>query len=340
MTTIFNEWLANVVDNHDAATGDTTDWDVTNVTVVGGTTSGGSAKFLIGSTVKNFEDLWVSSYKPYISVASQTGTNYFLLGATASMEQVIYASDLTDVPIEMKIITDFKLPTAQDGWDASVLAKLEVDILYSDESRDYFIIPYVTGITFTDRSLLNDWLRETIKPAIRPDLDITTITLIATTSALTGGLKIDQIELSESKAVTEKILVPAPPSNDYVMTSFDGYLGWIPFSNLKTPAFIFVISGVLAVNAYQGPVIGVPYACTAVELWAYVAEPQPTGVTDTVTIDIYRNGSLMDSVSILAGAQQGSSVISVPLAVNDLLNLGISAVDGSATLLTLEVRCT
>jgi len=251
----FNEWLANVVDNHDAATGDTTDWTVSNVTVVGGTVSGGQAKFLIGGTVKNFQDLWVSSYKPYLTVSEQTGEYYFLLAATASMSQIITAADLTDVPVEMKIITDFKLPTAQDGWDADVLAILEVDILYSDESRDYFVVPYVTGITFTDRSLLNDWLRETIQPAIRPDLDITTITLTATTSALTGGLQIDQIELAESKAVTEKMLRPRPPSDDYPLISTDGYMNWVPFSNLKTPAFIFVISGVLTVNAYQGPVL-------------------------------------------------------------------------------------
>ena len=335
----FDEWRDNIVDNHDAASGDTSNWSVTNVTVVGGTVSAGDAKHKIGGTVKTFEDLWVDDYKPRITVSSQTGTYYFLLGTTGSMSQVIYASDLTDTPAEVKIVTDFKLPTAQDGWDANVLAKLEVDILYSDESRDYFVIPCVTGITYDNRSLLNSWLRETIKAIIRHDLDITTITLTATTSALTGGIRINQITVQESKVTEDTTPVPEPDDDDYVLVSDDNYMKWIPFSQLKTPAFIFVISGILTVNAYQGPVIGVPYSCTAVELWAYVAEPEGSGVTDTVTIDVYRNGSLMGSVSITAGNQQGSTVISQALAVNDLLNLGISAVDGNAEILTLEVRC-
>jgi len=335
----YDEWRANVVDNHDAGSGDTSNWTVSNVTVVGGTVTGGNAKHKIGGTIKTFEDLWVKDIRPHLTVTTQTGTNYFLLANTASMEQVVYASDMTETPIEIKVVTDFKLTTAQDGWDANVLAKLEVDILYSDESRDYFVIPYTTGVTFEGRSLLNSWIRETIEALIRPNLDITSITLTATTSGLTDGLKIDQITVQEFKASTEKILIPRPPSNDYVPVSYDGYLNWVPFSNLKTPAFIFVLSGTLAVNAYQGPVLGVPYICTAIELWAYVAEPEGSGVTDTITVDVYRNGSLMGSVSITAGNQQGSTVISQALAVNDLLNLGISAVDGNAEILTLEVRC-
>ncbi len=336
----FDEWRANIVDNHDASSGDTSNWTVSNVTVVGGTVTGGNAKHKIGGTIQTFEDLWVKDIRPHLTVSTQTGGYYFLLGETASMSQVIYASDMTNTPIEVKVVTDFKLPTAQDGWDSSVLAKLEVDILYSDESRDYFVIPYVAGLTFEGRSLFNSWVRETIEAQVRKDLGITSITLTATTSALTDGLRIDQITVQEFKSTTEKIEVIRPPADDYVLTSYDGYMNWVPFSALRTPAFTFVISGTLGINAYQGPVLGVPYICTAVELWAYVAEPEGSGVTDTVTIDVYRNGTLMGSVSITVGNQQGSTFISQALAVNDLLNLGISAVDGNAQILTLEVRCT
>ncbi len=103
--------------------------------------------------------------------------------------------------------------------------------------------------------------------------------------------------------------------------------------------FVFVISGILSVDEYQGPVIGVHKDCTAYEIWAYIAEPVYTGAESDIDINLYRNGSSIGSVTIPPGSQSASTSIDVSLSVDDLLNLGISRTDGVSELLTLEVRC-
>ena len=133
----------------------------------------------------------------------------------------------------------------------------------------------------------------------------------------------------------EQIIDNVTFDNDYRSMDFrDGVLA----EGINPYCYYFIIDGLLEISAYQGPVLEVYRDFTAKKLVAYVSEPQPGGVTDTVTIDVYRTGSPIGSVSITTGNQRGEADIDVDLIKGDLLNLGISAVDGAAELLALAVR--
>ncbi len=334
----------NILTNPSAETGDTTGWTAVNVTVVGGTTAAIDLRHKIGPEVDEYEGRWMAHVRPTLMHVGSDGTYYFLLASDASLAQTLLASDVGDLPVDIKLTVDFKFTTAQDLWDANVRGQVHAVVTYSDGTVDTFVIPCVVGLTYDGRSLLNSWLRQIATCVARKDLAITSIVVTATTVALTDGLKINKIEVQKSNEPLETTPVPTPGIGEdgYILSSdwnLPGNMGWLLPSQIRLPAFVFIISGVLVVNAYQGPVLPVPYVCTAVEIVAYVAEPEPGGVSSTVTINLYRNGSSIGSVSILAGSQLGSAVGNVPLAKEDLLNLGISVVDGNAKRLTLQVRC-
>ena len=347
------EWRDNIVDNHDASSGDTAGWTVSAVTVVGGTVTAGDAKHKIGRNVKTFQDLWLSSYKPKLTVSSQTGIYYFLLEATASLEQVIYASDMTDnEPIEVRIVTDFKLVTQQNDYDSDVLARLEIEVLYSDETRDYFICPYVTGIEQENRSILNDWLRETVICALREDLSVISIILTATTTTLTGGLKVDQISLQEKNlSIVDDI--DGGDDGDVLTTNEEGNAQW----RRPPPVFVFTITGTLTADDDSCPALPAPYECIVDRVYAYV-KTAPENISaggDAIIIDIKKNGTTMfpdpyepERAKIQHGEQSAESDVpynitpySKNLAKNDILTMVVTQVGDSVAGadLTVEVRC-
>jgi hypothetical protein len=104
-------------------------------------------------------------------------------------------------------------------------------------------------------------------------------------------------------------------------------------------AYVIVLSGKIKVGDYQGPVIPVYRNATVTKLWAYIAQPVYTGAVSDIIIDFHRTGSSIGTVTIPAGSQVGTTAINVPLAIGDLLNIGILMTDGVSSILTTEYEC-
>ncbi|MBA7479139.1 hypothetical protein ES707_14570 [subsurface metagenome] len=102
-------------------------------------------------------------------------------------------------------------------------------------------------------------------------------------------------------------------------------------------AYIIILSGKLKVSLYQGPVIPVYRPFTATKLWAYIAQPVYVGAASDIIIDVFRTGISIGTITIPMGSQVGTTDINVPLAIGDLLNLGIWQTDGVAEILTVLI---
>ena len=85
----------------------------------------------------------------------------------------------------------------------------------------------------------------------------------------------------------------------------------------------------------QPPTAPVPYAITAVQLFAYV---KTVPSSSALIIEINNNDSPIDTVTIAIGAHTGSTVISEALSLNDLLTIDINQADEIAADLTVQVR--
>lgn len=109
---------------------------------------------------------------------------------------------------------------------------------------------------------------------------------------------------------------------------------------------VIYIGGILTVGIYQGPIIWMHTACTAVEIYAY-CKWKPT-ISD-VTVELFKNGVSIGTVTIPFGAYVApgegevgagnTTSINVSLVPFDRLNVDINAADGVAKGLTVEVRC-
>ena len=159
-------------------------------------------------------------------------------------------------------------------------------------------------------------------------------------------LELDNITDSLAKDLQKmlaKLEVIAPYKNSY--RALDAREIVFP-QNVSTGlpiCFCFYIGGVLTAGYYQGPVVHVHTACTAVELWAY-CKYQPTA--GNVEICINRTGTAIGYVVVAPNSgdpgelgARGSTILDVPLSYNDLLNIDIIAADGVAQGLTVELRC-
>ncbi len=102
-------------------------------------------------------------------------------------------------------------------------------------------------------------------------------------------------------------------------------------------AYIIILSGKLKVSLYQGPVIPVYRPFTATKLWAYIAQPVYIGAASDIIIDVFRTGISIGTITIPTGSQVGTTDINIPLAIGDLLNLGIWQTDGIAEILTVLI---
>jgi len=158
----------NLITNPSAETGDTSGWNISNVTVQSG----------------------------------DAGTHYFLLDATAYMYQTISSAIIGDKPdIDFKITVDFKLVTAQELYDSDVKGWVNVVITYTDGTKGEFRVPCVLGIDREGRNLSGGWLRaEAICRVVyeNDDIDIDNILVRIEASDLTDGLQIDQIKLEKN----------------------------------------------------------------------------------------------------------------------------------------------
>ena len=167
----------NLLINPDAETGDTTGWDAVNVTVVGGTIPVVALKHKIGDSGG-----WMDSVTPQLAFEGLDGTHYFNLAPEAVFSQTVLAADIGVLPdFDFEVDLDFKLSSAQELEDATVKGWLEVEILYSDESTDLYVIPCVVGIVTTERELFNYWLRATANCFLRANLGLTSITITVRT---------------------------------------------------------------------------------------------------------------------------------------------------------------
>jgi len=270
-----------------------------------------------------------------VTAESGEGTNYFLLAATAYMYQVVSSGTIGTVPdIDFKITVDFKLTTAQELYDNDIKGWVNVEILYSDSSKSKFRVPCVLGVDMEGRNLAGAWLRAEAECTVKADLAITSVTVRIETSALTDGLKIDQIKLEKN---LEKIIgtIEIDSDGNEVITSIDE---GEPIAEIagRAPTFQFTIPGVLEVGNNQPPATPVPYIITAIQLYAYV---KIAPVDGDVVIEVNKNGTPIGTVTILSGNQTGTTTISVSFAVNDIITIDINDTDYVAEGLTIQVRC-
>jgi len=144
---------SNLLTNPSADTQDTSGWTVTGVTVEENETVRTTYDWGINDAF-----FWLGDYTHRLVVEGPAGLYHFVLEASASMEQILYASDIGATPNSFQFIVNFQIPTTQNAWDPNILAKATAKIEYSDSDIDYFQIPLVKGINHEDRNLINFWL--------------------------------------------------------------------------------------------------------------------------------------------------------------------------------------
>ena len=335
--------------NGSAETGDTTGWDVTNVTVVADVTAGENIQpQLVKDSSIHFDNWLLDDFIPHIISSEATGTNYFLLGATASMEQVILAADIGELPdIDFMVTVDYKLPTAQELYDAGVKSWVEVEVLYNDETKDTFAIPCTAGIDMEDRNLANSWLRVTANIPLRTlvdDLNVTSITITAKTASLTGGLKIDQIKLE--KNLETDIGIDGGEEGEVLTTDEDGNPKW----NDVPRTFIFTIEGDLSVAVNPCPALPAPRDCKVDKVYAYIKTQIGGPGSEFVTIDILKNGSTMFPAHLAPdkaripynqNAAESDTPNDPDISKNDVITMNVDEIGSTSpgSDLTVEVRC-
>lgn len=152
-------YKANIVVNPSAETGDTTGWDVANVTVEGGSTPIVRLKVKIGDSFTILWGGWMDDYAVQLAYVGSDNTHYFLLASDADMVQSILSGFEVDFK-DGKLICKFKFVADQNLWDATVIGIACADVIYDDESVSKFIIPCVKGISLAGRNQLNSWIQE------------------------------------------------------------------------------------------------------------------------------------------------------------------------------------
>lgn len=181
---------SNLLINPSAETQDTTGWTVIGVTVAENQTVRTTYDWGINDAF-----FWLGDYTHRLIVVGPAGDYHFVLEASASMEQVLYASDIGSTPNSFQFIASFQIPTAQNAWDPNILAKATARFDYTDGYIDFFQIPLVKGITHKDRNLINFWLYNSLICDMDTAKNISQITVSVETLGLTGGILLDYIEL-------------------------------------------------------------------------------------------------------------------------------------------------
>jgi hypothetical protein len=148
---------ANLLLNNSAETQDTTLWVISplgSVTALEKTTP--SASLL--SNVDGYETPLPTPFK--IMVDGGMGEYAFSFSPLSdiTMYQILLASDIGAQPVSFQFNARFKLQIEQELYDNSVNGFVQLEIIYSNSTRDYYIIPFVKGITHINRYLFNNWL--------------------------------------------------------------------------------------------------------------------------------------------------------------------------------------
>jgi len=236
----------NLITNPSAETEDTSGWNVSNVTVEPG----------------------------------ESGTHYFLLGATAYMYQTISSATIGDKPdIDFKVTIDFKLVTAQELYDSDVKGWVNIIISYTDGTKGEFRTPCVLGIDREGRNLSGGWLRAEANCKVSyssSEIDIDNILVRIEASGLTDGLQVDQVKLEKN---LETIIGELSMEDNMVASRSDEGEG-----SAKPPVFTFIIPGYLAVDDMPCVPIPIPYRCGIRSVYAYVHEV-PVG--EDIELDIF-----------------------------------------------------
>ena len=181
---------ANLLINPSAETQDTTGWIVDGVTVEENVTTETTYFHII-----NDADGWLGEYDHKLTLVGAAGDYSFVFANTASMQQVLYASDIGATPDSFQFIISFKLNNQQNAWDASVLGRAILEISYDDGLFDYFTIPLVVGLYHVDRNLFNFWIKTILICTMDNTKTIDQITVSIETDNFTQGLYVDYIEL-------------------------------------------------------------------------------------------------------------------------------------------------
>ena len=143
-------------------------------------------------TELNQESDWIDT--PRLVLEGLDGTYCFVMAATGSMWQQLAQAAIGDTPDNFQLNASFKLPTAQELYDANILATITAWVYYNDGKNDTFVIPCVVGVNTSDHNLINDWLLVSATLATR-DAIVKKVKITITTSGLTGGLKVNYVEL-------------------------------------------------------------------------------------------------------------------------------------------------
>ena len=183
---------ANLLLNNSAENGNLDDWTVKQVdaadcvTIEENTAPDYILRPIVDGRTQVFD-------RPELYGTGATGTHHFLLSSTCWMYQDVITSGTLSYRIEVV----FQIPTPQDAWDASVKGWVDMIFTYDDGSVDIFRIPCVQGVTYTGRSIANLWLYAISDCPVDTDKTLVSIRVHAETSAFTGGLMIDYINLKE-----------------------------------------------------------------------------------------------------------------------------------------------
>ena len=185
---------SNLITNPSAETMDTTGWVVDNVTVEENTTLETTYEHIL-----NDEDGWLGEYDHKLTVEGPAGDYAFIFASDsdAYMTQILYASDIGDQPASFQFNCKFKIANAQDTWDPLVKGWAKLDIIYSDNSHDWFFIPFVKGLDHVNRNLFNFWLL--VQNVCIVDANKTLVSAEIKIETFDFGLKVDYIELRKEE---------------------------------------------------------------------------------------------------------------------------------------------
>jgi len=199
----------NLLFNSEAELGDTTGWTATNVIAEGASSNTGvNLELEIGEGGDDAQlwGGWMMDDRPQLVLLGWDGTYYFLFGETGTLVQVLASDNIGDLPVTFESDIKFKLVTAQNLWDAKVKSRVTLNVLYTDNTNDIFIMPLVRGIDYEGHELLNSWINLIAEFALRANLGVKSITVTGATDSLTDGLKVDWIKIKKHMELADDSL--------------------------------------------------------------------------------------------------------------------------------------
>ena len=182
---------SNILINPSAETQDTTGWTVNNVTVEENITS--ETRYI--PIVDAYEKWSEQQHEFILEGAAGDYCFVFASDSDADMYQILYASDIGEQPESFQFNCKFKLINEQPRYDNTVFGFAQLSIAYTDNTFDYFHIPFIIGIKTSSRYLLNYWVLVQAVCEVNSDKTIDYIKISAKSSNFIYGLRIDYMEI-------------------------------------------------------------------------------------------------------------------------------------------------